>query len=64
VNAAGGTLYAWTEGTAWARGGTVAWELRSGTGTRVASASSAGEVPVWSLVAAVARADGSFLLIH
>lgn len=64
VNAAGDTLYAWTEGTAWARGGTVAWELRSRTGTRVASGSNAGEAPVWSLVAAVARADGSFLLIH
>ena len=64
VNTAGDTLYAWTEGTAWARGGTVAWELRNDAGARVASASSAGEVPVWSPVAAAARADGSFLLIH
>ena len=64
VNAAGETLFAWTEGTAWARGGTIAWELRGVTGTRIASASSAGEVPVWSLVAAVARRDGSFLLMH
>ena len=64
VNTAGDTLYAWTEGTAWARGGTVAWELRDRAGARVASASAAGEVPTWSLVAAVARADGSFLLIH
>lgn len=64
VNAAGDTLYAWTEGTAWARGGTVAWELRDRPGTRVAAASNAGEVPVWSLVAAVGRRDGSFLIIH
>jgi hypothetical protein len=63
-NAAGDTLYAWAEGTAWARGGTVAWELRDRPGTRVASASNAGEVPVWSLVAAVGRRDGSFLVIH
>jgi hypothetical protein len=64
VNSAGDTLFAWTEGTAWARGGTAAWELRDRTGVRLASAAAAGDVPVWSLVAAVARADGSFLLIH
>jgi hypothetical protein len=64
VNPAGDTLYAWTEGTAWARGGTVAWELRDRSGVRLAAASAAGEVPVWSLVAVVARTDGSFLLIH
>ena len=64
VNATGDTLYAWTEGTAWARGGTVAWELRDRAGVRLQSASAAGEVPVWSLVASVARSDGSFLLIH
>jgi hypothetical protein len=64
VNSAGDTLFAWTEGTAWARGGTAAWELRDRTGVRLASAAAAGEVPVWTLVAAVARADGSFLLIH
>ena len=64
VNTVGDTLYAWTEGTAWARGGTVAWELTDRTGSRLASASRAGEVPVWSLVAAVARSDGSFMLIH
>ena len=64
VNSSGDTLYAWTEGTAWARGGTAAWELRDRNGVRLASASAAGAVPVWSLVSAVARSDGSFLLIH
>ena len=64
VNRAGDTLYAWAEGTAWARGGSVAWELRDRAGLRLASAAAAGEVPVWSLVAAVPRADGSFLVIH
>lgn len=64
VSGGGDTLFAWTEGTAWARGGTVAWEIRDRAGARAASASAAGEVPVWSLVAAVARPDGSFLLIH
>jgi hypothetical protein len=64
VNAAGDTLYAWTEGTAWARGGTLAWELHNRSDAQVASQSGAGAVPVWSLVAAVARPDGSFAIIH
>ena len=64
VNAAGETLYAWTEGTAWARGGTLAWELRDRADSQLASQSGAGAVPVWSLVAAVARPDGSFAIIH
>lgn len=64
VNAAGDTLYAWTEGTAWARGGTVAWELRDSGGARLSSSPAAGEVPVWSLVAAAARRDRSFLIVH
>lgn len=64
INTAGDRLLAWTEGTAWARGGTVAWDLRDRLGRRLASQSSAGTVPVWGLVSAVARADGSFLLFH
>ena len=64
INAAGDRLIAWTEDTAWARGGTLAWELRSRTGGALASASDAGAVPVWGLVAAIARADGSFVILH
>lgn len=64
INAAGDRLMAWTEGTAWARGGTVAWELRDRQGRRLASQSNAGTVPVWGLVAAGARADGSFVIVH
>ncbi len=64
VNAAGDRLIAWTEGTAWARGGTLAWELRNRRGERLASQSNAGAVPVWGLVSAIARRDGSFLVVH
>ena len=64
VNAAGDRLFAWTEGTAWARGGTLAWELRDRQGTRRASQSNAGSVPVWGLVSATARLDGSFVLVR
>jgi hypothetical protein len=64
TNAAGVTLVAWTEGTGWARGGTLAWEALDADGHRVASQSNAAPVPVWGLVAAVARPDGSFLVLH
>lgn len=64
VNRSGARLVTWTEGTAWMRGGTVAWELFDASGRSLASARDAGAVPVWSLVAAVARPDGSFMVIH
>jgi hypothetical protein len=64
INAAGDRLIAWTEGTAWARGGTVAWQLQDRAGRLSASAANAGSVPVWGLVSVVPRPDGSFLIIH
>ena len=64
INAAGDRLIAWTEGTAWARGGTVAWALRNARGDHTASAANAGVVPVWGLVSAIARPDGTFVIFH
>jgi hypothetical protein len=64
VNAAGERLLAWTEGTAWGRGGTLAWELRSQSGRRLDGRSGDGDVPAWSLVAAVAMPDGSFVIVR
>ena len=64
VNHAGDRLLAWTEGTGWARGGTVAWELQNARGHVIASASNAGSVPIWGLVTAVALPDGSFVIVH
>lgn len=64
VNKAGERLIAWTEGTAWARGGSLAWELQDSKGATLSSAADAGAVPVWGLVSAIARPDGSFLIVH
>jgi len=64
VNAAGDRLIAWTEDTAWARGGTLAWQLIDSSGRTLASASKAGDVPVWGTVSAVALPDGSFVILH
>ena len=64
VSAAGDQLIAWTEGTAWARGGTVGWALRNARGEQSASAANAAIVPVWGLVSAIARPDGTFAIFH
>jgi hypothetical protein len=64
INAAGDRLFAWTEGTAWARGGTLAWQLQDRAGRLSASAANVGSVPVWGLVSVVARPGGSFLILH
>jgi len=64
VNAAGDRLLAWTEGTAWKRGGTFAWRITDRAGTELASAPDAGPVPAWGLVSAVAMPDGSFVIFR
>ena len=64
VNGAGDRLVAWTEGTAWKRGGTIAWRLSDRNGVQLAAASNAGPVPVWGLVSAVAMRDGSFVIFR
>ena len=64
VNAAGDRLVAWTEGTAWKRGGTKAWRLSDRNGVQLAAAPNAGPVPVWGLVSAVAMPDGSLVIIR
>jgi hypothetical protein len=64
INAAGDRLIAWTEGTAWARGGSIAWALHNRNGGQTASAANAGVVPVWGLVSAIARPDGTFVIFY
>jgi hypothetical protein len=50
---------AWTEGTAWAKGGSLAWE-RTDSG----ESGRAEGVPVWGSVTAVAEPDGGFTVIY
>lgn len=64
ISAAGEMLIAWAEGTGWARGGTVAWKLFDRGGREIAARADAGEVPKWSLAAAAARPDGTFVIFH
>jgi hypothetical protein len=60
----GDTLLVWTEGTAWARGGSVAWQAYDRSGRQVGARGAAPGMPVWSFAAAAARTDGRFVVIY
>jgi hypothetical protein len=64
VNADGERLLAWTEGTAWKRGGRFAWRVTSRDGAELESSPDAGPVPVWGLVSVVALPDRSFVIVR
>jgi len=62
-NSRGETLLAWTDGTGWQRGGTVAWELFDKTGRRLSQETSPG-LPVWDLVAVSVGRSSEFNIIY
>ncbi|MFO0842327.1 MAG: sialidase family protein [Gemmataceae bacterium] len=64
ANARGETLFAWTEGTGWKRGGSVAWQVYDQDGKPSAERGRADGVPVWGLVAAFVRPDGRFAIVY
>ncbi len=63
-NTTGDMLLAWTEGTGWGKGGAVAWQLYDESGNPTSEKGRAEGVPTWSLVAAVAKPDGSFVIFY
>jgi len=63
-NVRGETLLAWTEGTGWQRGGTLAWQVYDAAGRRLGKSGRADGVPVWGLLTAFARPDGTFVVLH
>ena len=64
ANPKGEVLFAWTEGTAWARGGSVAWHVFDAAGRAMDVKGQAPGVPVWSFAAPVARPDGGFVMLY
>ncbi len=63
TNGKGETLFAWTEGMAWKKGGAAAWQVYDKDG-HPGTAGTAPGVPAWSLIAAFAKPDGSFAVIY
>jgi hypothetical protein len=65
VDQHGNVLFAWTEGTAWNKGGSAAWQVFDASGRPVGAPGRAEQaVPVWGLVAAYARASGGFAVLY
>lgn len=65
VDSRGEVLLVWTEGTAWKRGGALAWQVFTAEGEAIAGAAGRADgVPVWSFAAAIARADGGFEILY
>ena len=63
-NEEGDTLFVWTEGMSWGRGGSVAWQLFDRAVTPIGSTGRRAGVPVWSFAATVAEPDGSFTIFY
>jgi len=52
----------WTEGTAWKRGGSLAWQLYDTSGQTIAEKYITSGVPAWSFGAVVAKENGFVIL--
>src|SRR5262245_61508091 len=59
----GETLMVWTEGTGWARGGSLAWQLYDPNGKTIGEKGSATGIPTWSFGAVVTKPDG-FIVVY
>lgn len=65
VNHRGETVLAWTEGTGWQKGGSLAWQAFDREGRPIGEAGRVDRgIPTWGLAAVVARPDGSFVIVH
>ena len=64
ANGSGETLLAWTEGTGWSKGGSVAWQIFDKEGKPTPEKGRAEGVPAWSLATAFARQDGTFVIVY
>ena len=63
TNSRDDVLLVWTEGTGWAKGGAVAWEVYDRARHPLDSGRADG-LPVWSLPTAITELDGSFTIIY
>jgi len=65
VNNKGETIFVWTEGTGWEKGGALAWQFFDEKGKPNGNKGrSEGAIPVWSLAAVYTEPDDSFVILH
>ena len=63
IDSAGRLLMAWSEGTAWQRGGVAAWQVFDGGGQPIGPRGRADGVPIWGLTAAIYSPRQGFVVI-
>jgi hypothetical protein len=64
VNRHGEVLLAWTEGTAWQKGGGFAWQIYDRDGRPTAESGRSPGILAWSFAAAFTRHDDSFGILY
>ncbi len=64
ANSHGRILLVWTEGTAWAKGGSLAWQIFDTAGRPEGSEGHAPDLPVWDAPSVFANRDGSFTIVY
>ena len=64
ANSRGDVLLAWTEGTGWKQGGSLAWQLFSPSGRPLGAVGHAPGVPVWGLPSIYTNPNGNFTIVY
>jgi hypothetical protein len=64
VNRNGEVLLAWTEGTGWQKGGSLAYQVYDRNGNPTSGKAQLPGIPAWSFAAVAAMADSGFSLIY
>jgi hypothetical protein len=64
ANKNGQILLVWTEGTGWAKGGSLSWQLFDNAGNPLGVKSSARDVPAWDLPSVLADSSGEFTIAY
>ncbi len=60
----GQMLLVWTEGTGWAKGGLLAWQLFDSGGKPTGAEGNAPGIPVWGLPSVFADHQGNFTIVY
>ena len=64
ANSRGEVLLAWTEGTGWKKGGSLAWQLFKSSGQPLGAVGHAPGVPVWGLPSVITGPHGNFTIVY
>lgn len=64
LNQKGEVLLAWTEGTGWQKGGSLAYQLYDPNGKALAEKEQRPGIAAWSFAAVIARPDNGFTIVY